>query len=276
MPYEFPVKEKYDIEDLLDIMKKLRDPENGCPWDKVQTHDSIQSSFLEETHEALEAIREQDTDHLREELGDVLFQVVFHSQIEAEKESFDFSDVVDGICRKMLIRHPHVFGDLQETDPDKLLKNWDSIKKVGHHMKTQSEVMDSVPKTLPALMRADKVIDRGSRVGCRFSDEGSDDAVNIHSSMNETGKSLTTLLTEEIQAIATNEKSKETTENEDEHLGRLLFLTVALCRSKGMDAEQLLMKMADCYIRHFGEEEKKETDFSSWNNQTIVNRLLFS
>ena len=111
MAGSFQTKDRYTLEDLLAIMERLRSP-GGCPWDREQTHESIATDFLEETHEALEAIRQRDTEGLKEELGDVLLQVVFHSRIEEEKGGFTFGDVVDGICKKLVIRHPHVFGEV--------------------------------------------------------------------------------------------------------------------------------------------------------------------
>ena len=108
---EFEFKERYNTEDLIEIVRLLRSP-GGCPWDKVQTHESIRKDFIEEVYEAVEAIDEKDPVHLREELGDVLLQVVFHTVLEEEKGGFAFDDVTDEICKKMIIRHPHVFGDV--------------------------------------------------------------------------------------------------------------------------------------------------------------------
>ena len=128
MAVNFLTKEHYSMSDLLEIMRLLRSPD-GCPWDKEQTHKSIRSDFLEETHEAIEAINNEDTEALQEELGDVLLQIVFHSRIEEEKQSFNFEDVVDGICKKLIVRHPHVFGDCSADSAGQVLKNWDRIKR---------------------------------------------------------------------------------------------------------------------------------------------------
>ena len=124
---EFQRKDHYNIDDLLEIMKILRSPE-GCPWDREQTHESIRQNFIEETYEAIEAIDTKDTELLKEELGDVLMQVVFHALMEEEAGKFDFSDVADGVCHKLIIRHPHVFGNVVAADSDQVLKNWDAIK----------------------------------------------------------------------------------------------------------------------------------------------------
>ena len=138
----FEKKDKYTIEDLLEIMKILRAP-GGCPWDREQDHHSIRASFIEETYEAVEAI-DTDNTELKEELGDVLLQVVFHSRIEEEAGRFNFDDVADGICKKMIVRHPHVFGDVTVENSADVLKNWDEIKKKTKSQKTQTEVLQSV------------------------------------------------------------------------------------------------------------------------------------
>ena len=122
----FQFKEKYTVSDLVDIVEILRSPE-GCPWDREQNHKSIRRDFLEETYEVIEAINKEDKDLLLEELGDVLLQVVFHTQIEREKGTFELSDVADGICKKMIERHPHVFGDVNAETSEQVLENWDVI-----------------------------------------------------------------------------------------------------------------------------------------------------
>ncbi|MFT3952590.1 MAG: MazG family protein [Oscillospiraceae bacterium] len=133
--------DRYTIDDLLEIMTKLRG-EGGCPWDKEQTHQSIRSNFLEETCEVLEAIDNNDPVLLREELGDVLLQVVFHTEMEREHGVFDFTDVTDELCRKLIVRHPHVFGDVTVSDSGEVLKNWDSIKKQTKGQETFSQTLE--------------------------------------------------------------------------------------------------------------------------------------
>ena len=132
----FEFKDKYSIDDLLRIMEILRSP-GGCPWDAEQTHESIKTSFIEETYEVIEAINKKDKDLLQEELGDVLLQVVFHAQMEKEAESFDFSDVTDGVCKKLIERHPHVFGEVKVSGTEEVLSNWDDIKRKSKGQKTQ-------------------------------------------------------------------------------------------------------------------------------------------
>jgi tetrapyrrole methylase family protein/MazG family protein len=160
----FTFKDSYNIDDLITVVSLLRS-EEGCPWDKIQTHKSIRNDFIEECYEAIEAI---DTDNpvlLREELGDVLLQVVFHSGIETDAGRFTFDDVANDICKKLIHRHPHVFGDVSAETPDEVLENWDAIKKLEKGQETAADAMNAVSHALPALMRAEKVIKRAHRAG---------------------------------------------------------------------------------------------------------------
>lgn len=146
--------ENYKFDDLIEIMKKLR---LECPWDKEQTHKSIRRNFLEETYEACEAIDNDDTELLKEELGDVLLQVVFHTEMEREKGIFDIDDVIDGLCKKLIFRHPHIFSNTQVSGTDEVLSNWDELKKIEKKQQSSFDVLNSVSKALPALIRAEKV-----------------------------------------------------------------------------------------------------------------------
>lgn len=125
---EFINKQKYNFNDLCEIMSILRG-ENGCPWDKIQTHKSIRKNLIEETYEVVEAIDNNDYTLLCEELGDLMLQVVFHARMASEEEHFDINDVCDGICKKLIVRHPHIFADVKADTPDVVLKNWEEIKK---------------------------------------------------------------------------------------------------------------------------------------------------
>ena len=156
--------DKMLISDLRAITGLLRAPD-GCPWDREQTHESIRGNFIEEMYEVVEAIDTSDTELLEEELGDVLLQVVFHACIEEEKGGFDFEDVTDGICRKLILRHPHVFGDVNADTTEQVLSNWDKIKQRSKHQTTVTETLSSVAKSLPALMRAEKLIGRAAKAG---------------------------------------------------------------------------------------------------------------
>ncbi len=155
----YPEKQHYTADDLAAIIAILRDPDNGCPWDKVQTHRSIRMNFLEEAYEAVDAIDLDDPELLCEELGDVLMQVVFHAQIEREAGHFTFAEVCDGVCRKLLDRHPHIFRG------DESIKDWDSLKNKEKGRTTLADELNTVPATLPALMRAQKLQKRAVRCG---------------------------------------------------------------------------------------------------------------
>ena len=160
----FIKKDKYGVYDLVELTKVLRS-ENGCPWDREQDHKSMRMNFVEEVYEACEAIDNEDTPLLLEELGDVLAQVVFHAELESEKGVFDIDDVADGVCKKFILRHPHVFGDVSAETSDEVLKNWDDIKRKEKNQKTHSSAMDSVARSLPALMRAEKLCSKAKKAG---------------------------------------------------------------------------------------------------------------
>lgn len=161
---ELKNKERYSVNDLVSIMALLR-AENGCPWDREQTHESIRQNLIEETYEVVEAIDNADTPLLREELGDVLLQVVFHARISEEAGDFSFDDVADEICRKLIVRHPHVFGNVQADTADEVLVNWDQIKNATKHRESVTDTLDSVSRALPSLMRATKIAKKAAKGG---------------------------------------------------------------------------------------------------------------
>lgn len=166
---EFQFKNEYKFEDLLNIMEILRG-KNGCPWDREQTHSSIRNSLVEETYEAVEAIDLNDREMLCEELGDVLLQVVFHAQIAKENGEFDINAVADGICKKLVVRHPHVFGDTSVNNSDDVIRNWDAIKYQTKKYDSLREQLDGVSKALPSLIRAQKLQKRADNAG-KLTDE---------------------------------------------------------------------------------------------------------
>lgn len=230
---DFKQKEKYDINDLLEIMRCLRAP-GGCPWDAEQTHESIRKNLIEETYEVVEAIDKKDSGMLLEELGDLLMQVVFHTQIEEEKGSFNFDDVADGVCKKLIERHPHVFGEVEVSGVDDVLDNWDAIKRRKKGQKKGSEPMLSVPRELPALMRAAKIQQKASAVGFDWPDvSGAYDKI-----------------TEETQELR---KAVESGVKEDisDELGDLLFSVVNVSRFLKCDAEEALTTASDKFINRF-------------------------
>ncbi len=234
----FQFKENYDVNDLVDIVQILRSP-GGCPWDMEQDHKSIRRDFLEETYEVIEAINKDDKDLLLEELGDVLLQVVFHTQIEREKGTFQLSDVADGICKKMIERHPHVFGDVNATTSEQVLENWDVIKKRTKQQKSQTESMNSIPREFPALMRADKVQKKASKVGFDWdSVDGAFDKVS-----------------EELLELKQAYKEGNQ-DNIHEELGDLLFSVVNVSRFVKVDSEEALTNSTDKFIDRFSKVEK--------------------
>ena len=238
----YPQKESYTIDDLIDIVAILRS-ENGCPWDMEQTHASIRMDFIEEVYEAIEAIDLQDTALLREELGDVLLQVVFHCQIEREQNTFTFDDICNELCQKLIIRHPHVFNSTLVSGTGEVLKNWDAIKKETKGQKTYTETLESIAKSLPALMRAQKVGKRAERAGMDF--RCKEEAIaGITDEKNELEEAIIMGRTDQI---------------EDE-MGDLLFSCVNAARHLGIDAEQALAKATDKFIRRFAYTEQLVTE----------------
>lgn len=234
---DFQFKEKYDINDLLEIMRILRS-ENGCPWDREQDHKSIRKDFLEETYEVVEAIDTEDRELLLEELGDVLLQVVFHSRIEEEKGGFDFGDVADGICQKLIVRHPHVFGDVTAETSGEVLKNWNNIKQQTKGQETYYETLESVCTALPALMRAQKVGQRAKRAGMDFKD------------VSQVLDCLESEIAELKEAMA-----EGTAENISEEMGDVLFSCVNLSRHLECDAEESLTRSTEKFMKRFKETE---------------------
>ena len=161
---DFEYKEHYDVNDYRRIIHLLRS-EGGCPWDREQTHESIRRNLLEEACEVCEAIDEKDPEHLREELGDLLMQVLFHADMEADAGRFDLDDVADTACKKLILRHPHVFGDVQVSSSAEVLENWDDIKRREKNQSSASDAMDGVARTLPALWRAEKIRSKALKAG---------------------------------------------------------------------------------------------------------------
>lgn len=169
---------KYTTEGLIHILQILRSP-GGCPWDMEQTHASIRNDTLEEAYEVADAIDNDDAEALCEELGDMLLQVIFHSRIAEENNRFCYEDVVDGICRKLILRHPHVFGDIKVDGSGEVLDLWDSIKKEEKHQTSYTDTLKSVPKAFAAPMRAAKVQKRASKAGERFEGLLQDESLKI-------------------------------------------------------------------------------------------------
>lgn len=238
MSVSYPQKDHYSINDLVEILALLRSPE-GCPWDREQTHESIRSNMLEEACEAIEAINQHDPEHLKEELGDVLFQVVFHAQMASEAGTFTLEDVADGICKKMLVRHPHVFGDVAAQNAGEALSAWDAVKRRTSTNQTQADLLQSVPRSLPALMRAEKVQRRAARGGLDHTD-------------------VSEALAELQSAVSAVESAVQNGDTSAAAMGRMLFAAVALARHVGWDAEQSLTDETDAFITQFREWEQHQ------------------
>lgn len=234
---EFERKAHYTIADLCRIMQLLRS-ENGCPWDRVQTHESIRKNLIEETYEAVEAIDCKNSDMLKEELGDVLLQVVFHAQMEAEEGRFTFDDVADGICQKMIVRHPHIFSDTKADSVDEVLDNWNQIKQETKGRKTATETLNAVPKQLPALMRSEKVQSRARKAGFDYCD--------VQAAYAE--------LRSELDELNDAMRDRDSAHIAEE-IGDTLFAAVNVARFYDMDPEELLTRSCDKFISRFAKVE---------------------
>jgi len=223
---------KHTFEDLLELMARLR---KECPWDREQTHESLKKYLIEEAYEVLDAIDSGDDGKLREELGDLLLQPVFHARIAQERGAFDIYDVIDSLIKKLIERHPHVFGD---ADPDDVLKNWE--KKKGEK---RESVLEGIPRHLPALMRSQKLQDRASRVGFDFE------------RIDQVFEKIEEEIGELRESIEKGEK-----ENLEHEIGDILTAVVELARFLGVDAESALQKANERFIKRFTfiEEEAKK------------------
>lgn len=230
------------IKRLQDIVAILRG-ENGCPWDRQQTHESLKQNFIEEAYEVIDAIHQKSMVSLEEELGDVLLQVVFHSQIAEENGHFHLEDVIKGICDKLIYRHPHIFGDMDAKTSEEVLTNWEKLKKVEKGMQTQTEVLKAVPNSFPALMRAYKVQKRAADVG--FDWENIEDA--IKKVKEEFGEFQEVYFTSNQDKII-------------EELGDLLFSIVNVARFLKIQPEMALGQTTEKFIHRFSyiEDEAKK------------------
>ena len=235
---DFERKDSYNIHDLVEIMRLLRAP-GGCPWDAEQTHESIKKNLIEETYEVIEAINKSDNELLCEELGDLLMQVVFHACMENEKGVFDFDDVCDGVCKKLIERHPHVFGETMVSGVDDVLTNWDHIKRKTKGQKTTTQSMLSVPRELPALMRATKLQKKAADVGFDWSD--------VSGALDKLQEEINELR----QAVENNDRI-----NMNEELGDVLFSAVNVSRFIKSDAEEALTAASDKFLSRFTTVEK--------------------
>ncbi|MBR6783632.1 MAG: nucleoside triphosphate pyrophosphohydrolase [Clostridia bacterium] len=231
-------KDNYSFDDLVEIMCLLRAP-GGCPWDAEQTHQSIRRDLLEETYELIEGIDNDDPEIMREELGDVLLQVVFHANIAKGNGNFGIEEVCDDICKKLIVRHPHVFGDVKVSGSENVLANWDAIKKETKKQQTDTEVLRSITKSLPALMRADKLGKKARKLGYDFAN-ANDAMIKVFEEANEVQEALQGGNFDEIQ----------------EEFGDLLLSIVNAARLAGVDSEQALYNANEKFLKRFQRVEE--------------------
>jgi tetrapyrrole methylase family protein/MazG family protein len=242
-----------EIDKLIDIIARLRAP-GGCPWDREQTHRSILSCLLDETYEFFEAVEEGDVEGMREELGDLLLQVVLHAQMGKEEGAFTIDDVARGISEKLVRRHPHVFGDVQASSSQEVLKNWETIKR--GEKQERKYIVDGVPDTLPALFRAEKVQRRVARVGFDWT------------AMAPVLDKVEEEFAEFRRAMRANDH-----ENAREELGDILFALVNVGRHANICAEDALRATVKKFVRRFRYIENKYAEIGKDINKATLEEM---
>lgn len=234
------MEKKYkNLEELIDVVAKLRAPD-GCPWDREQTHASLRPNMLEEAYEAVDAIDDNDAPHLREELGDVLLQVLLHSQIASEANEFTLDDVAKELKEKLIHRHPHVFGTAKINNADDVLKTWDKLK--SEEKTERKSAMDGLSRSQAALIAAQKISKRAVKTGFEWPNE----------------ESLYDCVMSEIEEFKEAEKEKDKAHMEEE-MGDILFAIVNLARWNKIDAEQALLKANKKFEKRFRKMENLAT-----------------
>lgn len=232
----FEEKEVYTYDDLVRLLRILRAP-GGCPWDREQTHLSNRRNFLEEAYEAAEAFDRDDPAAMCEELGDMLMQVLFNIHIEEDAGRFTTDDVTDHVVRKLIYRHPHVFGDVSAASSDEVLVNWEQLKRTEKGQRTTADAMDAVARSLPALWRADKLQSKAAKAGFEFAD--------VSGALNK--------LDEEVRELR---EAVETGGDVEEELGDVLFAAVKTGRFRGVDPEAALTRTCEKFIARFRRVEE--------------------
>lgn len=239
------IKEKYSFEDLLRIMEILRG-EDGCPWDREQTHESLKKYLIEETYEVIEALDSGVPGKFADELGDLLLQIVFHAQIGKEKGAFSIDDVISCVCRKMVDRHTHVFGEGSADTADEVVDNWEEIKKKEKGLKTHTQILRDVSSYLPALMRSYKVQQKAAKVGFDWD--------NVKDAMEKVKEEIN-----EVEEVYNTEKMEKI----EEEVGDLLFAVVNVSRFLKVQPEIALVKAIEKFIGRF--EYIEENSIKSGN-----------
>ena len=229
------MEKNYSFEDLLKIVEQLRG-EGGCPWDREQTHDSIKHNIIEEGYELIEALEEEDFPKMADESGDLLLQVVFHAQIGKEGGEYTIDDVINAVCRKLIHRHPHVFGEVSVKNSEEVLANWNQIKRDDRGQKTVADDMKGVSSYLPSLMRAEKIQGKAGKNGYVFN-EPAVSAESIHSMIT----------------ILSGNDDKEVAEK---YIGKMLFELVSVAKRLGVDAETALNRHTEEFIQEFAKHEE--------------------
>lgn len=247
---DFEYKENYVFENLVELVTILR---KECPWDKEQTHRSIRRNLLEEAYEAAEAIDLEDTNLLKEELGDVLLQVVFHAQIEDELGSFDVGAVCTGVCKKLIERHPHIFGGGLASTTSEVLDRWDKIKREQKGQATHTEAIESIARSLPALWRADKTLDKARKAGFDFWE--------IEESEHKASLSFASANQSDASHLL------------EEQLGDFLFVAVGLAGRFNTDPELALERTCDKFLERFSYMERKALENEKQLNELTINEL---
>ena len=241
-------KERYDFNDFVAIMHLLRAPD-GCPWDREQTHKSIRNNFIEETYEAIEAIDNEDYSLMREELGDVMMQVVFHAVMAEEEGQFTIHDVLHDVAAKLVHRHPHVFGDVVAKTGAEVLSNWEKIKSAEKARRSATDKMKAVPPALPALMRADKISAVAAKYGFDFE--------NAEQAFGKVREEMT-----EVEDAKTKDELFE-------EVGDLLFSISNFARKSGFSSEEAMNRATEKFARRFSQmEELLKTDGLSFDGSS--------
>ncbi len=239
-------KERYTYDDLVEIIRILRAP-GGCPWDIEQTHDSIGRNFLEEVYEFLEAVEQDDPQHMCEELGDVLTQVVFHADMERGR--FSQEDITTMVCKKMIFRHPHVFGTAQVKDSAQVLDNWDELKKVEKSQQSHTDTLRAVAKNLPATWRAEKLMKKASKAGFVWD--------NLPQAVDK--------VAEEVAEL------QQSLEDPAQELGDVLFAAVSAAYMAGLDPEELLHNACEKFTNRFASmEESASKDLQEMTKEQLL------
>ncbi len=230
----FKEKENYTLADIRELVEILRS-KDGCAWDREQTHKSVRNAMIEETYEFIEGLDKNDETLMKEELGDVMFQVFFHARIAEEEGSFNIDDIADEICKKMVLRHPHVFGDVSVKDSGEVLKNWETIKKAEKSRDTLEKQLESVSSALPSLIRAEKLFSRCKKEGV---------------AVERDPEKLIRNITEKAAALTPNADSAQ--------IGDLLFAVTNLSYALKINSEQALYEKNDRFIKETTKNEEQK------------------